>query len=219
MSYSTIIFDLDGTLLNTLEDIVESLNLVLIRHGFSTHSSETYKNFLGNGLHNLMSRSVPENTTGSVIIDCCEEFTEIYSKNWMKNSCPYKGISTMLTRLLDGGIKLAVLSNKPHAFTCLFVDEFFPKGVFSAVFGQRDSVKKKPHPEGALAIATLLQSPPETILFVGDSDVDIQTGRAAGMGTAGVSWGYRTVRELVRNKAQIIVNNPLEIVEYALSAT
>ena len=219
MSYTSIIFDLDGTLLDTLDDIAESVNSVLISHRFPLHSNESYKLFLGNGLYNLISKSVPENTAKSVIQDCSEAFKEIYSNNWKKNCCPYKGISTMLANLSDQGIKLAVLSNKPHAFTCLFVDEFFPKDMFRVVFGQRDGVEKKPHPAGALDIAKILQSRPENTLFVGDSDVDIQTGRAAGMGTAGVSWGYRSVEELIENRAEIIVNSPSEIVKHVLSAT
>ncbi len=219
MTYSTIIFDLDGTLLDTLTDIAESINLVLINYGFPSHSNESYKLFLGNGLYNLITKSVPENTAKSVIQDCSEIFKKIYSDNWKNNCCPYDGINTMLANLSDQGIKLAVLSNKPHAFTCLFVNEFFPKDMFRAVFGQRDGVEKKPHPTGALDIARILQSRPENTLFVGDSDVDIQTGRAAGMGTVGVSWGYRSVEELIENRAEIIVNRPSEIVKHVLSAT
>jgi len=219
MTYLSIIFDLDGTLLDTLDDIAESVNMVLTSHGFPPHQTEAYKIFLGNGLHNLISRSVPEATGESVIHDCCGAFGEIYSKNWKKNCSLYKGINTMLTDLSAQGLKLAVLSNKPHAFTCMFVDEFFDKDMFQLVFGQRDGVGKKPHPAGALNIATLLEIQPEKILFIGDSDVDIMTGKAAGMGTIGVSWGYRNVKELEENKADFIVNSPMEIVEYVLSTT
>lgn len=219
MLYSSIIFDLDGTLLDTLTDITESVNEVLVINDFPTCSRENYKSFIGDGLHNLISRSVPDGTKESIIGDCCKKFTEIYSENWKKNCCPFTGINTMLTDLSARQIKLAVLSNKPHAFTRLFVDEFFPEDMFEIVFGQREGVNKKPHPAGALAIAEFLQTQPENILFVGDSDVDIQTGNAAGMGTAGVSWGYRNVSELIENNAQIIVNSPSEIVEYVLSAS
>jgi len=219
MLYSSIIFDLDGTLLDTLTDIAESVNTVLTMNNFPTCSRENYKTFIGDGLHNLLSRSVPDGTQESVIVDCCEKFVEIYSENWKKNCCPFEGINTMLADLSARHIKLAVLSNKPHAFTRLFVEEFFHEDMFEIVFGQREGVNKKPHPAGALAIAEFLQTHPENILFVGDSNVDIQTGKAAGMGTAGVSWGYRSVTELIENNAKVIVNNPLEIVEYVLSAT
>ena len=219
MPYSSVIFDLDGTLLDTLADIVASLNAVLIEHGFPVHDRETYKNFLGSGLHNLMTRSVPENTSETVISNCCNSFTDIYSQTWMNNCSPYEGIIPMLTALSDQGIKLAVLSNKPHAFTSLFVDKFLPADMFLAVFGQRKEIEKKPHPAGALAIAAIVAQRPEEILFIGDSDIDIKTGKNAGMGTAGVSWGYRTVAELTENKADIIIDHPSEIVEYVLSAS
>jgi len=218
MPYTSIIFDLDGTLLDTLSDIADSVNTVLTMTDFPTYPRDSYKAFLGDGLRNLISRSVPFGIGETRIQRCCETFTRIYSENWMKNCCPYKGIDTMLSNLSAEGIQLAVLSNKPHTFTCLFVDHFFPGNMFERVFGQREGVNKKPDPAGALNIAELFQTRPENILFVGDSDVDMQTGRAAGMGTAGVSWGYRNVTELVANNAEIIVNSPLEIVEYVLSA-
>ncbi|MBW2658850.1 MAG: HAD family hydrolase [Deltaproteobacteria bacterium] len=219
MIYSSIIFDLDGTLLDTLTDIVESVNSVLTEHQFPIHTRKTYKTFLGDGHHNLITRSVPESTSEPVILKCCDSFTDIYAKTWMKNCCPYAGVNTMLNSFSDQQIKLAVLSNKPHAFTRKFVERFLPGKIFSAVFGQRDEVEKKPHPAGALAIAAILGQAPAEILFVGDSDIDIKTGKAAGMGTVGVSWGYRPVKELIENRADIIVNSPLEIVEYVLSAT
>ena len=217
MPYSSIIFDLDGTLLDTLTDIAESVNSVLALNGFPIHSRDGYADFLGDGLHNLITRSVPADTPKFIIDECCLSFTEIYSKNWKNNGRLYKGIDIMLAKLLEQGVRCTVLSNKPHAFTCMFIDHFFKEGIFEIVFGQREGVEKKPDPAGAIAISEFLKIKPEDILFVGDSDVDIQTGKAAGMGTVGVSWGYRTVAELKKNNADIIVNNPLEIIKYVLS--
>ena len=153
MIFSSIIFDLDGTLLDTLTDISESVNTVLAMNDFPMHPYERYKSFVGDGLQKLMIRSVPAGTAESVVHACCDKFVEIYSENWKKNCIPFEGITAMLSDLRAQGCKLAVLSNKPHAFTCRFVDQFFQKDLFEVVFGQRDGVDKKPHPAGALAIA------------------------------------------------------------------
>jgi phosphoglycolate phosphatase len=125
----------------------------------------------------------------------------------------------MVAALKMHGAKLAVLSNKPDAFTRLFVDEFFPGGQFSIVHGQRHDVPKKPDPTVALAIAAQLNAHPQETFFVGDSGVDIKTGKAAEMITVGVSWGFRSVRELTENNADMLVHNPLELQQYVLSFT
>ena len=125
----------------------------------------------------------------------------------------------MLSALTKHGVMLAVLSNKPHEFTKLFVDEYFPKGLFSIVYGQRNGFPKKPNPAVALEIASMLNSRPTETLFVGDSGVDIMTGKRANMSTAGVSWGFRSVQELSECKADIIVHNPLELEQYVLFST
>lgn len=219
MSYSSVIFDLDGTLLDTLADLAQTCNKVMDYHHFPTHPTVAYKNFIGDGLQNLIERIVPVGTEADVIQQCCTLFSAHYSRNWKRNSCPYEGINDMVTALKKHGVKLAVLSNKPHEFTRLFVDEYFQKGLFSIVYGQRAGFPKKPDPTVALEIAAQLGVHPQDTLFVGDSGVDIQTGKAANMNTAGVSWGFRCVQELTDNNADIIVNNPLELEQYVLSAT
>lgn len=217
MTLLSIIFDLDGTLLDTLVDLAETCNEVLLHQHFPTHPTIAYKNFVGDGLQTLMKRAAPVGTNDTVIQQCCRSFKNLYSRNWKRNSCPYEGINDMLSALLKHGVRLAVLSNKPHDFTRLFVDEFFPNGEFSIVYGQRDGFPKKPDPTVALEIATLLEARPQGMLFVGDSGVDIQTGKAAKMLTAGVAWGFRSVEELTENNADLVVNNPLELQQYALS--
>jgi phosphoglycolate phosphatase len=219
MSQLSIIFDLDGTLLDTLADLAETCNKVLAEHRFPVHPEDAYRHFVGDGLWVLMERIIPEGTERSVVETCCTMFIESYARNWKKNSCPYDGIPEMLTALQKKGIELAVLSNKPHIFTQLFVDEFFPKGLFSFVYGQREGVPKKPDPTVALEIAAKLRTGPHKTLFVGDTGVDIQTGKAAGMITAGVSWGFRGEQELVDNNADLIVKSPLELLNYAISCT
>jgi phosphoglycolate phosphatase len=219
MTRLSLIFDLDGTLLDTLVDLAETCNEVLLNHHFPTHPTTAYKTFVGDGLQMLMKRITPVGTNDAVIQQCCSSFTNLYSLNWKRNSCPYEGINDMLSALKKHGVRLAVLSNKPHDFTKLFVDEFFPHGQFPIVYGQRDGFPKKPHPAVALEIAAQLDARPQEMLFVGDSGVDIQTGKAAKMLTAGVAWGFRSVEELTENNADILVNNPLELQQYVLSFT
>jgi len=218
MKYLSIIFDLDGTLLDTLTDLAETANEVLKRYKFPPHRHSAYKNFIGDGLVVLMQRITPPGTEEKVIQQCCDVFTRLYSQSWNRNCCPYEGINDMLSALKSRGIKLNVLSNKPHEFTKHFVDEFFPGELFSMVYGQRNGFAKKPDPAVALQIAGECGVNPREMLFVGDSAVDIRTGKAAGMVTAGVSWGFRSVQELMENNADVIVNSPLELEQYVLSA-
>jgi len=218
MKYSSIIFDLDGTLLDTLTDLAETGNDVLNQHNFPMHSLNAYKHFVGDGLAVLMQRITPPGTAEKVLRQCCTLFTELYSQNWRRNSCPYAGINDMLSALKSRGITLTVLSNKPHEFTRHFVNEFFPEGLFAVVYGQRTGFAKKPDPAVALQIAEECGTQPSEMIFVGDSAVDIRTGKAAGMATAGVSWGFRSVQELMENNADLIVNSPLELEKYVLSA-
>lgn len=216
MNISSIIFDLDGTLLDTLAGIADATNKVMQQYNFPVHSTENYKLFIGNGLKKLIERAVPPGTASKTIDQCCKEFEKIYSQQWKSNCCPYTGINDMLDSLQNQGIPLAVLSNKPHQFTQLFVKEFFPKEVFRYVFGQRDGFAKKPNPDMALEIAKMLKVDKQTTLFVGDSEVDIQTGKNAEMKTAAVSWGFRPLDELVRNVPDIIINHPKELLDHVI---
>lgn len=216
MKISSIIFDLDGTLLDTIGGLKDTTNKVMQQFNFPLHSSADYKLFIGNGLRKLIERAVPFGTSQVTIDKCCEEFEKIYSRQWMSNCCPYDGINAMLAALQNQGIPLAILSNKPHQFTTLFVEEFFPKGVFRAVFGQRDGFAKKPDPAMAQEIVKMLQVDSHSTLFVGDSGVDIQTGKNAKMKTAGVSWGFRPVEELLGNDPDILINHPIELLDHVI---
>lgn len=213
MKISSIIFDLDGTLLDTIEGLADTTNEVLQHFDFPLHSLEKYKLFVGNGLRVLIERATPGGASAAVIDQCCLEFEKIYSKRWMSKCCPYDGINDMLATLQKRDIPLAVLSNKPHQFTKLFVEEFFAKDMFQVVFGQRDGFAKKPAPDVALEIAKKLQVPNNTTLFVGDTAVDIQTGKNAKMKTAAVSWGFRPVEELLGNNPDILINHPKELLD------
>jgi len=214
MRHTSIIFDLDGTLLDTLAGLVITGNEVLARYGFPSHVSEKYRYFVGDGLKTLMERITPAGTGKYVLDECCGLFSDLYAKNWKFSCVPYDGVPEMLATLRKNSFPLAVLSNKPHAFTSLIVEDFFPGGIFSLVYGQRDGFAKKPDPEVALEIAARFGSRPSETVFVGDSGVDIRTGKAAGMMTVGVAWGFREREELMENKADIIINSPMELLHH-----
>ena len=214
MEVLSIIFDLDGTLLDTIDGLSDTVNEVMQDFNFPAHSRAEYKNFIGNGLNKLIERAVPQGTSAETIQQCCNAFKVLYAKSWKSNCCPYAGINDMLAELQKRRVNLAVLSNKPHEFTKLFVEEFFPGNIFQAVYGQREGFGKKPDPAMAIEIANMLQEDTHKILFVGDSGVDIQTGKNAQMKTAGVSWGFRPVEELLENSPDLIINHPLELLDY-----
>lgn len=219
MGHISVIFDLDGTLLDTLTDLAVSCNEVLKAYSFPIHPVVAYKSFVGGGLQSLMKRTTPSGTSDQTLMECCALFAKVYQKNWKRNSCLYDGINDMVVELKKHGILLAIFSNKPHDFTKIIVKEYFPHELFFPVYGQRDGFPKKPDPSVAFAIAKQHGARPEDTLFVGDSAVDIMTGRAAGMFTAGVTWGFRTTEELVKSKADYIIEHPMELVRHVLSAT
>lgn len=209
-----IIFDLDGTLLNSLEDIAESANEVVKRFGAAPHSVEAYRYFVGDGLAILMKRVMPNNFSSTVLQESVECFQSIYSERWYKKTKPYDGIMEMLELLQQTGVKMAILSNKPDAFTQKCVNLFFPKFKFSAVVGKKEHTPPKPDPRSTLEIIDALAVKPEESLFVGDSSIDIKTGIGAGMITVGVDWGFRTKNELEEAGADSIISSPQELIHY-----
>ena len=216
MSHLSIIFDLDGTLLDTLDDIAETANQVLGRLRMAQHPTDTYRHYVGDGLLALMQRSCPSGTDDATIDHCCALFSEIYAKNWKKGCRPFDGINQLLLALKNLTIPLAILSNKPHRFTQLFVEELLPQNMFSAVYGQREGFARKPDPAAAYEIARqflffILSE------FVGDSGVDIATGRNAGMITVGVLWGFRDAGELTAAHADFIISQPMELVDHVVA--
>ena len=211
MTYKAVIFDLDGTLLDTLEDIGDAVNRVLIERDFPAHTRDAYRYFVGDGSAMLVRRALPERArVEETIIECFEAFLEEYGKNWNEKTRPYDGIPELLDALTEKGLKLAVLSNKPHEFTKQCVSELLANWRFDAVLGQRDQIPKKPDPAGAMEVAERLHIPPEEFLFIGDSAVDIKTAIAAAMFPVGVLWGFRP-EELKESGAQALINRPLEV--------
>jgi phosphoglycolate phosphatase len=218
MPYSTAIFDLDGTLIDTLQDLADTANQMLAEYGHPQHQAHKYRYFVGDGLRVLIERIVPQGTSPSETARCIERFTEIYTGNWRRNSCPYPGIDAMLAGLKNAGLRLAVLSNKPHSFTVEHISHFFPEDTFELVLGQRPGVEKKPSPAGLIEITSTLNVPASECIYIGDTAVDMQTGKAAGMFTLGVLWGFRDQQELEDHKADLIVQYPMEIVQHAVDS-
>ena len=212
MNYKAVIFDLDGTLLNSLEDIADSANKVFENHDLPTHKLDDYRLFVGSGLKELMTRALPEEKRNAESIDdYVKEYRAEYIQNWNKKTKPYDGIAEMFDELVSRHIKIAVLSNKLHAFTKQCVDELLPNWKFDVVVGSQNEIPLKPDPTSALQIAKQLDLSPSQILYVGDSDIDMKTGVAAGMHTVGVLWGFRTKDELQKNGAKTLIGKPREL--------
>lgn len=214
MKYKAILFDLDGTLLNTLNDIGNAVNRVLSRRNFPTHAMDAYRNFVGDGIRTLIVRSLPaENQDASLIRACMDEFNREYDKTWNIETSLYPGIEDMLDLVQDRGLRLAVFSNKPHDFTQNCVDAFFPYREFEVVLGIKESIPHKPDPTGALTIARRMGVAPSSFLYLGDTGTDMQTARAAGMYPVGALWGFRSADELIENGAKAVVSHPEEVAD------
>jgi len=212
MTFKSVIFDLDGTLLDTLDDISDSANAVLARNGYPTHTKNEYRFFVGDGAPVLVRRVLPEAArTETTIQRLYQEFRSEYGRNWKTKTRPYDGVPAMLDRLGRGGFKLAVLSNKPDDFTKMCVVELLSTSRFDIVSGQRDEVPPKPDPTGALWITRELGVIPGECMFVGDTSIDIKTAVAAGMKPVGVAWGFRPVEELESAGADRILEAPGDI--------
>jgi phosphoglycolate phosphatase len=216
MECKGLIFDLDGTLLDTLEDLADAANATLEHFGFPGHPVDAYRYFVGEGLKTLIQRIIPGSCTENQLAEYMKKFGEIYRRIWNVHSAPYEGVSEMISSLQTAGLQLAVLSNKPHVFTEICVETFFPEHPFVFVFGQRDGVAKKPDPAGALELAEKMGLDVDEILYVGDTATDMQTGNSAGMRTIGVEWGFRDRAELEKNNAWKVVATPAEVVSYAI---
>lgn len=212
MSFQAILFDLDGTLLDTLEDLGDTVNLVLAKSGFPTHSIDTYRYFVGDGVAMLFNRALPEDKRNNDVIRVCvHAFCEEYSTNWNIKTKPYDGVIEMLNALTMYGVKMAILSNKPDTFTKQCVAEFLSEWTFDMVLGQRSTLPLKPDPLGAQEIARCLDIPPSSFIYLGDTAVDMKTAVAAGMYPVGALWGFRTGKELLENGAKILVKKPQEV--------
>ena len=211
-----VIFDMDGTLLYTLEDIAMAGNRALCLNGFPEHPVDAYRMFIGSGARTLMIRALPEGVRDdSELVDrCLQGFLDDYGLNWNVLSKLYPGMGQLLDSLADRGIPMAVLTNKPHTAALKCAEELLGQWTFAVVQGQEKGFPIKPDPSGALRIAKTLNVPPQEVLYVGDSAVDMETARSAGMIAAGVLWGYRDREELVGAGAQYLVEDPMELLGF-----
>nr|WP_320118941.1 HAD family hydrolase [uncultured Marinifilum sp.] len=207
-----IIFDLDGTLADSIEDLADSMNQVLKERKLATHDYETYKTFVGRGIKSLVEKALPEEfKTEEHINDSFDRMMKIYDENCIVKTCLYPGIPELLTELNKKGIKLAVFSNKANELTQKVTKVLLADWKFEFILGAGGDIPRKPNPEGAIYISKKMGLEPNEIIYVGDSGVDMQTANNSDMNAAGVLWGFRDMNELLENGAQTILEKPAEL--------
>ena len=208
----TIIFDLDGTLIDSLEDIAVCMKKVLEELNLPMHKIEDYKYFVGGGISVLVENAL-NGHSDDIKEEVTKRFKVIYDQKLHAKTKPYDGIYELLDELTKLNCNLAVLSNKPHEFTIQYVNSLFGKYDFKEVHGQKNNIPKKPNPTAAIDIANNLNTPCEEIYFVGDTMVDMQTAKNANMTAVGVLWGFRDEKELKENGADFLIKNPIDLLK------
>ena len=212
------IFDLDGTLVDSLEDLADSVNITLERHGYPGHITEEYKYFVGNGALKLIERALPENArTEQNIRAVHNDYTKVYTEHLLCKTKPYDGINELLAELKRRGCKLAVASNKPDMHSRMVVESIFGADIFDTVHGKREGVPTKPSPDIMLDIMAELGVTAEECVHSGDSSVDVETAKNAGIACVGCTWGFRTQEELEKAGADFIAHEPADILHMTLS--
>lgn len=210
MKYDTIIFDLDGTLLNTLEDLKDSLNAALTKHGYKPRTLEEVRRFVGNGVGKLVERSLPKHSSQEEYEKCLATFKDHYNKNMQNKTRPYDGIMELLLDLDRFGFKLSIVSNKFDAAVKELAKEYFGN-IFDVAIGESETVKRKPAPDSILAAIEELGSDINKTVFVGDSEIDVQTAKNAELRFIGVTWGFRTRDVLRKEGADYLIDTPKEL--------
>ena len=213
MQRKAILFDLDGTLLDTLEDLGDSMNAVLASRGLPTHPLASFRYFVGDGVGELVRRALPANQAADekLVQACTEGMRQEYDKRWHDKTILYDGIASLLDALTGAGVKLTVLSNKPDPFVRVILRHYFAAWKFAAALGARPSVPRKPDPAAAIEISRLLEVSPADFLYLGDTNTDMQTATAAGMYAVGALWGFRTRKELEESGAAAVAAHPMEV--------
>ncbi len=215
MKFEAVLFDLDGTLLDSIEDLTDSMNIVLDGFGFPGHDAKACKHFVGDGVEMFALRALPENRRDeATVAQCAAEMRAEYRKRWSLKTRPYDGIPELLDDLTLRNLKLAVLSNKPEESTKEMVAELLAKWRFYPVAGARPLVPKKPDPTLAIEISQQLRVPADKFLYLGDTGTDMKTARGAGMFPVGALWGFRTAEELKDTGAKVLVEHPSEVLQF-----
>lgn len=208
---NTIIFDLDGTLVDSLEDLANTVNLLLAKKGYPTFALEQYRHFVGNGVLKLIERTLPQNHKDE-LMTFKQDFDEVYSQGCLNKTQPYPGIVELLNKLKDVGYNLAIVTNKPQVHAIKIAQTLFP-GYFKYVFGHSERHPKKPDPCLTNLVINLFDVKKNEVVYIGDSDVDILTAQNAKVKSIGVAWGFRGTKELAESGANYVVNQADEILE------
>jgi phosphoglycolate phosphatase len=214
MSTRAVLFDLDGTLLDTLDDLADSMNAVLGERDWPRHPTAAYRTFVGAGIETLVARALPADRRDEQTIAWgVAAMREAYGRRWNRRTRPYEGVEELLEELFARGLKVGILSNKPDDFTRLTTETFLGRWPFERVWGIREGIPKKPDPTAALAFAAELSIAPADTFFCGDTDVDMVTACAAGMVPVGVRWGFRGAEELLRAGARYLLSRPRDLLD------
>ncbi len=209
-----VIFDLDGTLLNTIDDLAYAANAALKACGWPLRSKAEVQTFVGNGVSKLLERALPDNAKKSANLETLKKsFFDYYDAHLWMHTRPYAGIEGLLAFLQEKGIKMAVISNKYHAATRRLIEHFFPQIKFVCVVGQQEGLPTKPHPQGVLQILSAARVEKSAALLVGDSDVDMQTAHNAGIEACGVTWGFRSREVLATRGPEYLIDVPRQLQE------
>ncbi len=212
MKYNTVVFDLDGTLLDTLSDLRASVNFALMKNNLPLRSTEEVRAFVGNGIRLLIERAVPENTDEKIIDKCFADFKEHYKMNSANKTKAYDGVIDMLQMLKAKGVKTAVVSNKADFAVKTLAKEYF-SGLLSCAYGEREGVKRKPDPAGVFACIDEMGSTLSDSIYVGDSEVDVETAKNAGLPCVAVTWGFRDKGVLESMEPEYIIDSPIQVMD------
>ncbi len=215
MKYKLAVFDMDGTILDTLKDMTDSLNHVMREYGLPEHSISEVRMFVGNGIHKLIERAVPEGTSVEMVEKAFNSYVPYYEKHCADATRPYDGITELLRALRDEGVLTAVVSNKKDIAVQALVKEYFD-GLFDESVGEREGIRIKPAPDSVLQVLKELQVEKGDAVYIGDSDVDLQTALNAGLDAIAVTWGFRDREFLIEHGASVFADNPRDLLDYLL---